>query len=197
MQLALQTRGSFEEVLLATRFAEERGLAALALPDHYLAGSGEDGLRAPASDALIHLAGLARETETIELVVLVSPITFRHPAVHLKQAVDINIMSGGRFSLGLGTGWLDEEHEVFGISYPDISERFERLEEALGYITAALADQPTAFEGKYFRLNEFDIHPSRPGTSRSSSAALARRKRPGWPGSMATSSTYTPNRSPR
>jgi alkanesulfonate monooxygenase SsuD/methylene tetrahydromethanopterin reductase-like flavin-dependent oxidoreductase (luciferase family) len=159
VELALQVVGSYDEVLRAARFAEERRLAAISLPDHYLLGRSTDDLSKPAADALTQLAGLARDTDRIALGVLVSPITFRHPAVLVKIAVTIDRMSGGRFSLGIGTGWLDEEHTIFGIPYPPLRERFELLEEALGYLRAALAPEPTAFEGSHFRLEAFDIQP--------------------------------------
>jgi alkanesulfonate monooxygenase SsuD/methylene tetrahydromethanopterin reductase-like flavin-dependent oxidoreductase (luciferase family) len=84
----------------------------------------------------------------LELVVLVSPITFRHPAVMLKAATTIDHMSGGRFALGLGTGWLDREHEIFGIPCPPMAERFyvqwpagfdrEEGDKILGYLRNAI-----------------------------------------------------------
>ncbi len=115
MDFALQSSGTYDDVLAAARWAEDRGLAAFALPDHYLMALSEEAAKStPAPDALIQMAGLARDTESIELVVLVSPITFRHPAVLAKTAITIDRMSGGRFVLGLGTGWMDREHEVFG-----------------------------------------------------------------------------------
>ncbi len=118
----------------------------------------------PASDALIQLAGLARDTTDIELVVLVSPITFRHPAVLVKTAITIDRMSGGRFTLGIGTGWMDREHEVFGFDYPPMPERFDMLEEALAYVSAALSDEPTGFSGEHFTLEAFPISPRPTGT---------------------------------
>ena len=67
-------------------------------------------------------------------------------------------MSGGRFDLGVGTGWMDLEHEVFGLPFPEWPERFERFEEALRYLRAAFAEEPAAFEGNYYRLKG-DIQP--------------------------------------
>ena len=163
MELAIQVRGAYDDVLQAARFAEERELAALAIPDHYLYGRSGDDLSEPAWDVLAQMAGLARDTERIGLVVLVSPITFRHPAVYLKNAVSIDLMSGGRFSLGVGTGWMDEEHELFGIPYPSTRERFDLLEEALGYLRAGLSPEPQAFEGEHFRLEAFDMQPQPTG----------------------------------
>jgi len=165
MDFALQASGRYDDVLEAARFAEHRGLASFALPDHYLLALDEEQARStPAPDAFAQLAGLARETSSIELCVLVSPITFRHPAVLAKSAVTIDRMSGGRFSLGLGTGWMDREHEVFGFPYPPVAERFEILEEALAYVSAALAEEPVGFKGDHFQLEPFPLAPRPVGT---------------------------------
>lgn len=158
--------GRYEDVLAGARFSEERGLAAIALPDHYLMGSGASAATTPAPDALIQLAGLARDTRDIGLVVLVAPITFRHPAVLAKTAITIDRMSGGRFTLGIGTGWLRKEHEVFGLDFPEPAERFAMLEEALAYVTAALADPPTGYAGERYRLETHPISPRPDGTVR-------------------------------
>ncbi len=156
LELALQTRGSYPQVLAAARWAEQFGLGAFALPDHYLVGRHLDE---PALDAFAVLAGLARETERIRLVVLVSPITFRHPAVLGKMATTIDLMSGGRFSLGVGTGWLEPEHTRFGVDFPPTAERFARLEEALGYLRAYLHGEPPGFEGRHYRIDAFEALP--------------------------------------
>ncbi len=161
MEYALQVSGTYEHVLDAARFAVERRMVALALPDHYLlAMSEEEAATTPAPDAFIQFGGLARDTTDIELVMLVSPITFRHPAVLAKMAVTIDQMSGGRFTLGVGTGWLDREHEVFGIAYPSMAERFSMLEEALGYLAAAFDAGHPGFTGSRYQLESFPIAPS-------------------------------------
>ncbi len=160
MDFALQAAGSYDDVLAAAQYAEERGLVAFALPDHYLLAMDDDlAATTPAPDAFAQLAGLARETDSIELSVLVSPITFRHPAVLVKNAVTIERMSGGRFTLGIGAGWMDREHEVFGFAYPPRAERFAMLEEALGYVAAALSEEPSGFAGMYYRLEAFPLAP--------------------------------------
>jgi alkanesulfonate monooxygenase SsuD/methylene tetrahydromethanopterin reductase-like flavin-dependent oxidoreductase (luciferase family) len=160
MEFALQVSGPYERVLAAARFSEERGLPAIAMPDHYLMALKEEAARTtPANDALIQMAALARETSSLELVMLVSPITFRHPAVLLKSAITIDHLSGGRLSLGVGTGWLDREHEVFGFHYPSVAERFDMLEEALGYIRAGLDPAHPGFAGERYRLEPFPITP--------------------------------------
>ncbi|MGH9897059.1 MAG: LLM class flavin-dependent oxidoreductase, partial [bacterium] len=106
--------------------------------------------------------GLARDTNTIELVDLVSPVTFRHPAVHAKMAVTVSDMAKrdgrGRFTLGLGAGWLVEEHSLFGIPFPAQGPRFEMLEEQLGYLNALRTGE--SFVGHYYRLQSFDHQPT-------------------------------------
>ena len=160
MDFALMTEpqlgGTYQEQLAAARWAEQAGLVAFARSDHYYAN------RQPApdaTDALAVMAGLSRETARIRLCVLVSPITFRHPAVLAKMAATIDQMSGGRFDLGVGTGWMDLEHDAFGLPFPAWSERFGRLEEALLYLKAAFADGPQSFAGRYYEL-EADVRPN-------------------------------------
>ena len=156
MEYALQVSGTYEKLLSAAAFANERGLVALALPDHYLMGlTEEDAAVNPAPDAFVQLGGLARETTDLDLVMLVSPITFRHPAVIAKMAVTLDRMSEGRFSLGVGTGWMDREHEVFGLEYPDTAERFARLEGALAYIAAAFDPAAPGSQGERYQLEAF------------------------------------------
>lgn len=161
MEYALQVSGTYEKLLTAAVFAKERGLVALALPDHYLMGLTEEEAAAnPAPDAFVQFGGLAREIKDLDLVMLVSPITFRHPAVIVKMAITLNRMSEGRFSLGVGTGWMDREHEVFGFDYPDTGKRFSMLEEALGYIRAALDPAAPGYDGEHYQLEAFPLSPA-------------------------------------
>lgn len=157
MQFAIQRRGSYGEMLEAALWAEEFRLGAFAAPDHYVAGRAAEGHDTDSSDVLTYLGGLARETTTIDLVVLVSPVSYRHPAHLLKSALALDEMSGGRFSLGVGTGWLEAEHSIYGFELLSLQERFDRLEEALGYLRAALASQ--AYEGAHYRLEEVEQRP--------------------------------------
>jgi len=160
MDFALMTEpqlgGTYEQQLAAARWAEQSGLVAFARSDHYYSS------RQPppdATDAFAVLAGLARDTARIRLCVLVSPITFRHPAVLAKMAATIDQMSGGRLDLGVGTGWMDLEHDAFGLPFPAWRERFGRLEEALLYLQASFSAGPQSFTGRYYEL-EADVHPN-------------------------------------
>ena len=157
MQIALMASGSYDTLFTAARWAEDRGLPVLGIPDHYVFSLDESGIANPAHDAFALLAGLARETSTIRLSVTVSPITFRHPAVLAKTAFTIDAMSAGRFTLGIGTGWLDLEHETFGFRYPPMTERYEMMEEGLAYVRAMAAGE--AFDGEYYALQAADLHP--------------------------------------
>lgn len=149
-----QFGGSYDRLLELARWAEQKGLTAFARSDHYLHGD----TSAPATDALVAIAGLARETSTIKLVSLVSPITFRNPAVMAKSATTIDGMSNGRFSLGVGAGWMESEHEAFGLDLPPLGERFERLEESLAVI-AAIFSGGGKVDGEYYTLDIDSVQP--------------------------------------
>ena len=151
--------GTYDQQLEVARFAEQSGLVSFARCDHFLSG----GDPTPdATDAFAVLAGLARETTDIRLCVLVSPITFRHPAVIAKNATTIDEMSGGRFDLGIGTGWMEFEHESLGIPFPESAERWSRFEEALAYLDAAFSDGHGSYEGTHYRLDA-DVKPKPQG----------------------------------
>lgn len=156
MDFGIQIRGDWDHVLKTAKWAEDRDIVAVALPDHYLQRG--DSLDLPAWDHLIHLAGLARET-SLELVCMVSPVTFRHPAVLYKMGVTIDEISDGRFTLGLGAGWMDEEFEVFSLPYPEMKVRMEMLEEAMAFMRSAIDPGADAFDGKHYQLAEFDPQP--------------------------------------
>ncbi len=143
-----QLGGTYDDLLFAAQTAERAGLYGFSRSDHYY-WSGEPGL--PATDAFTTLGGLARETKRARLTVLVSPITFRHPAVIAKAAASIDEMSGGRFDLGVGTGWMEAEHTAFGLPFPPRKERFSRLEESLQYLRAAFTGG--TFEGKFYTFD--------------------------------------------
>lgn len=161
MEYALQVAGPYAHLLDAASFAIDRDLVAIALPDHYLLALDEEKAKeTPAPDAFIQFGGLARDTDGLDLVMLVSPITFRHPAVLMKMAVTLDRMSGGRFTLGVGTGWMDREHEVFGFDYPDMTDRFLHLEEALQYLTAGFDPEHPGFKGEHYELEAFPLSPA-------------------------------------
>lgn len=154
-----QMGGTYTELLGLARYAESAGLAVFARSDHYLSGRREPH----ATDAFATLGGLARDTEGIRLAVLVSPISFRHPAVIAKTAATIHEMSDGRLSLGVGAGWMQLEHDAFGLRLPPLAERFARLEEALAYLKAAFGDGDQGYSGTYYQLERVNVKPKPSG----------------------------------
>ena len=163
MKFSLMTEphlgGTYQQQLDAARWAESEGLVSFARCDHYLSSATPTP---DATDAFAVLAGLARETETIRLCVLVTPITFRHPAVIAKNAATIDQMSGGRLDLGVGTGWMELEHKAFGIPFPDWPERWRRFEEALDYLEAAFGEDRAVYHGEFYSIDA-DVKPKPTG----------------------------------
>ncbi|MDG3014246.1 LLM class F420-dependent oxidoreductase [Speluncibacter jeojiensis] len=134
-----QQGATYDDLLRVARTAEDCGYGAFFRSDHYLAMNTE-GLPGP-TDAWITLAGLARETSTIRLGTLVTSATFRYPGPLAIAVAQVDAMSGGRVELGIGAGWYTEEHQAYGIPFPPLGERFDRLEESLAVITG-LWDTP-------------------------------------------------------
>ena len=159
MELGVQVVGPYDHVREVAGICERAGIAAVALADHYLYGSTEAEYANAAYDSLVQAAALARDTTSVEVVMLVSPVTFRHPAVYAKTITTIDEISNGRFVFGLGTGWHDGEHEVFGFEYPDLSTRFTWLEDALGYLRVFLDDPERGYAGDRWSLRGLDLHP--------------------------------------
>ncbi len=149
-----QVGGTYARLRDLAQWAEHQGLDAFARSDHFL----DQDRSADATDALTTFGGLAEATVAIQLVVLVTPLTFRHPAVIAKTATTLDEMSGGRFALGVGTGWMQSEHDAFGIDLPPLVERFDRLFETLSYLRAAFGSSE-GFEGSYYRLDPISVLP--------------------------------------
>ncbi|MEX2624506.1 MAG: LLM class flavin-dependent oxidoreductase [Acidimicrobiia bacterium] len=162
MQFSLMTEpqigGSYGDLVRAAHRAEEAGLFSFARADHYY----WPARPMPTTDAFTSFGGLTQSLRSIRMAILVTPITFRHPAVIAKSAATLDEMSGGRFDLGVGTGWMEAEHQAFGLPFPPSKERFARLEESLQYIRASFTGQ--AFEGSFYRTDA-DALP-RPGQIR-------------------------------
>lgn len=149
-----QVGGSYARLCELARWAEGQGLDAFARSDHYM----DQGTSAPVTDALTSFGGLAEVTTSIQLVVLMTPLTFRHPAVLAKTATTLDEMTGGRFALGIGTGWMQEEHDALGIDLPTLGERFDRLGETLAYLRAAFGGSE-GFSGEHYHLDPIAVLP--------------------------------------
>jgi F420-dependent oxidoreductase-like protein len=157
---------TYDDQLRLARHAEDAGFEGLLRADHYQAMGADPGLPGP-TDAWLTLAGLARETSRIRLGTLVSPVTFRLPGPLAIMVAQVDQMSGGRVELGMGAGWLEREHLSYGIPFPPVGERFDRLAEQLAIIRGLwAAPGPFSYEGKHYRLLEAPALPKpvqRPG----------------------------------
>ena len=151
-----QMGASYDDQLRVARQAEECGYDAFFRSDHYLTMGEGSGLPGP-TDSWVTLAGLARETSRIRLGTLMSSATFRYPGPLAISVAQVDEMSGGRVELGLGAGWFEAEHAAYGIPFPGVVERFDRLEEQLAIITG-LWETPVgktfSFEGAYYPVTD-------------------------------------------
>ncbi|MFF0146359.1 F420-dependent oxidoreductase-like protein [Amycolatopsis sulphurea] len=136
--------------------AEEAGMSWLSFMDHYFQIEAT-GLPAesPMLEGYTTLGFLAAHTSAIELGLLVTGVTYRHPGLLAKIVTTLDVLSGGRAALGVGAAWFEREHHALGVPFPAVAERFERLEETLR-ICAQMwdADNDGPFEGKHYRLAE-------------------------------------------
>jgi F420-dependent oxidoreductase-like protein len=156
---------SYDEQLAIVRRAEKVGFESFFRSDHYQSFPGPSG--EPTTDAWAVLAGLARETSTIGLGTLVSPVTFRPVGNLAKVVTTVDEMSGGRVEFGLGAGWNDEEHAQLGLPFPEIKERADIMEEHFA-VLHGLWGEPDgwSFQGEHVTIQNAQFHPkpvARPG----------------------------------
>jgi alkanesulfonate monooxygenase SsuD/methylene tetrahydromethanopterin reductase-like flavin-dependent oxidoreductase (luciferase family) len=152
-----QASRTWEQVLDDFVLAETLGFDHAWLVDHLIDtdGAPEDGCL----ESWTLLAAIAARTARIRLGVLVSSNTFRHPALLLKEAVTVDHVSGGRLTLGIGTGWNEDEHRRYGIDLPARPERVDRFEEAVRLISLLMSQERTTFEGRYYQLQDARLEP--------------------------------------
>ena len=150
----------FDEILRRAKRAEFLGFEGVWVGDHFQPNF--PGPRFEVGtylEAWSLLAALAVSTTRIRMGVLVSAVTHRHPSVLAAQAATVDVLSGGRLDLGLGSGWAKTEHRMLGIPFPAAKERTEMLDEAVDVIRLLLtADNPN-FEGRHYQLNGATYRP--------------------------------------
>jgi F420-dependent oxidoreductase-like protein len=149
---------SYADQLAIVQRAERAGFESFFRSDHYQSFPGPAG--EPTTDAWAVLAGLSRETSTITLGTLVSPVTFRQVGNLAKVVTTVDEMSGGRVEFGLGAGWNDDEHRQLGLPFPDIKERGDLLEEQL-QVLRGLWGEPDgwSFSGEHVHLEDSRFYP--------------------------------------
>ncbi|SBT51428.1 LLM class F420-dependent oxidoreductase [Micromonospora narathiwatensis] len=159
---------SYDDQLRFARRVEETGFEGFFRADHYRSMGDDPGLPGP-TDAWLTLAALARETSRIRLGTLVTSATFRLPGPLAVQVAQVDQMSGGRVELGIGAGWYEREHTAYGIPFPPVGERFDRLTEQLQIITGLWgtpSGETYSFKGEHHQLVDAPALPKpvqRPG----------------------------------
>jgi alkanesulfonate monooxygenase SsuD/methylene tetrahydromethanopterin reductase-like flavin-dependent oxidoreductase (luciferase family) len=139
------------------RAAEDGGFGGLYRSDH-LTGLFGDSTR-PSLETWASLPWLATATKRIRFGPIVSPLTFYHPALLAKRAAAIDQLAGGRFDLGIGAGWNEMEHRMFGIPFPPLRERMDRFEAGARAIRALWRGTPVTLEQPYVALHEAQSFP--------------------------------------
>jgi F420-dependent oxidoreductase-like protein len=154
---------TWQKWMRIARLVEDLGFIGLYRSDHFT------NTRLPHKASLelwTSLTWLASHTERIEFGPLVTPASFRHPVFTARIAKDVDDLSNGRLTLGIGAGWQEYEHEVFGFDLLPVGERFDRFEESVKVITRLLrSNDPVDFEGEYYSLRGAELLP-RPGRRR-------------------------------
>jgi F420-dependent oxidoreductase-like protein len=130
------------------------------LIDHFVPGMPADDPSGICFEGWTTLAALAAITERIRLGVLVTGVTYRNPGLLAKMATTVDHVSGGRLELGIGAAWHDVEHRMYGYDFPPVSERSDRLEEAVQIIRLLFeSDAPASFDGKHYQLVDATFDP--------------------------------------
>ena len=136
------------------RAAEEAGLDNLSLMDHYFQLAFLSAADEPMLEGYTALGFLAAHTTSVELQLLVTGVTYRHPGLLAKIVSTLDVLSGGRAALGIGAAWYEREHRALGVRFPPLAERFERLEETLQIVRQMWSDDDGPFHGTHYQLAE-------------------------------------------
>jgi F420-dependent oxidoreductase-like protein len=136
------------------RAAEDGGCSSFTLMDHWFQMEEFAAAQDPMLEGYTSLGFLAGQTQTMTLSLLVTGVTYRHPGLLAKIVTTLDILSGGRAQLGIGAAWYEREHKALGVPFPPVSERFERLEEALQICHQMWSDDDGPFEGRHYQLAE-------------------------------------------
>jgi F420-dependent oxidoreductase-like protein len=149
-----QQGATYDQLLAVARATESLGFDAFFRSDHLLHIGDGDGWPGP-TDSWVTLGALAIQTSRIRLGTLVTSATFRLPGPLAVAVAQVDAMSGGRVELGLGTGWFEREHTAYGVPFPPLGERFDRLEEQLEIVTGLWTTpegERFSFSGRHWTL---------------------------------------------
>jgi F420-dependent oxidoreductase-like protein len=156
MRVALMIEGqegvTWDDWCALADACEEHGVESLFRSDHYISWAGDDGK--VAHDAWTTLAALATRTTTLRFGTLVSPVTFRLPALLANAAATADHVSGGRIELGLGAGWMEREHRAYGFPFPEMSVRLAMFAEQLEIVHRLWTEDRVDFRGEHYALED-------------------------------------------
>ncbi len=145
---------TFANVVAQAKAAEAAGYDRVFVMDHFYQLPGIGAPDEPMFECYAMLSALAQHTERVRLSALVSGNTYRNPALLAKTVTTLDHVSGGRATLGIGTGWFELEHDDLGFEFGTLGERFEKLEEALQIIRPMLRGERPTLAGNYYRVRE-------------------------------------------
>ena len=136
------------------REAEAAGFSSFWVMDHFFQLPRHGELDDPMLEAYSALCFIAAVTERMQLGTMVTGVTYRHPGVLIKAATTLDVLSGGRGTLGIGAAWFDREHHGLGIPFPPLKTRFEMLEETLQIALQLWSDNQEPINGAHYQLGE-------------------------------------------
>jgi F420-dependent oxidoreductase-like protein len=149
----VEPAGLFPRVLDVAVAAEASGFTALSVMDHFHQIPPQGVPEEPMLEAYVTLGGIASRTSRLQLLTLVSGVTYHNPAHLAKQVTTLDVASGGRAILGIGGAWSEEEHRAYGFPFPPLKERLSRLEEAVRICRSMFDSEATEFAGRYYRVD--------------------------------------------
>ncbi|MDD9370268.1 MAG: LLM class flavin-dependent oxidoreductase [Acidimicrobiales bacterium] len=157
MRISLWTSSNqpWSEILSGARHAEATGWDGVWIADHFMGNApGPMPAEVPTLEAGSLVAALAAAVDRVRIGTLVYGNTYRHPAVLANMAATVDHVSGGRFVLGIGTGWQVNEHDQYGIDLPPTRELVDRFGEAIQVVRSLLRESTTTFAGEHYRLTD-------------------------------------------
>lgn len=148
---------SWDETLELCRHAEATGWDTIWYADHFMPNVADPV--GPTNESWTFVSAIAATVPRVRIGHLVNGNTYRYPPVTAKMAAGVDQISGGRFILGLGAGWQENEHAAYDIPFFDMPERLRRLDEACQIITGLFNDEKTTVDGRYYQIADAPLNP--------------------------------------
>jgi F420-dependent oxidoreductase-like protein len=143
----------FDRVVDLACAAEQANFGLVTVMDHFYQIPGVGPVTDPMLEAYTTLAALAARTSRVRLATLVTGVTYRNPAILAKTITTLDVISRGRAVLGIGAAWNEEEHAGYGLPFPPVKERMDRLDEALTICHLMFTEERATFEGRHYRIH--------------------------------------------